>query len=120
VSAHELIAAAKTGVDHRHAGPQRVARVIQAAGACNSTDGSGCDGTHSVREMQACGNCASEAVHACRDFARDTLHASRPGRNPPPSDNLASRRVAEKTGMQHLEGDHGGGIPVRTVLGMTL
>lgn len=62
---------------------------------------------------------ASEAAAACRDFARDELHASQLVAIIHP-DNVASRRVAEKIGMQHLEDDHNGSIPLRTVLGMSL
>ncbi|HLR97695.1 MAG TPA: hypothetical protein VK053_24455 [Jiangellaceae bacterium] len=32
------------------------------------------------------------------------------------ADQQGSRWVAEKIGMQHLEDDHGGSIPIRTVL----
>lgn len=62
---------------------------------------------------------ATEAGVACRDFAREELHATELVAIVSP-DNTASRSVAEKIGMQHLEDDHGGDIAVRTVLGMSL
>lgn len=55
---------------------------------------------------------------ACRDFARDVLGVPllvaiiHPG-------NVASRRVAERMGMQQLEDDMGGSL-VRTVMGIEL
>lgn len=62
---------------------------------------------------------ATEAAAQCRDFARDVLHAEKLVAIIHP-ENLASRRVAEKIGMQHLEDDHCGNIALRTVLGMRL
>lgn len=62
---------------------------------------------------------ATEAARACRDFARDELRAERLVAIIHP-DNIASRRVAEKVGMSHVEDDHGGAIAVRTVFGMNL
>ncbi|MFG6401499.1 GNAT family N-acetyltransferase [Microbacterium sp. P04] len=61
---------------------------------------------------------ATEAAAACRDFARDTVGARDLVAIIHP-DNRASERVAGKIGMTRLDDDHGGGIPVRTVLGMT-
>lgn len=62
---------------------------------------------------------ATEAAAACRDFARETLNAPRLVAIIHP-ENTASRRVAEKLGMQPVDEDHGGPIPVRTVMGMDL
>jgi len=62
---------------------------------------------------------ATEAAAACRDFARDTLQAPRLVAIIHP-ENTASRRVAEKLGMGPVDEDHGGPIPVRTVMGMNL
>lgn len=62
---------------------------------------------------------ATEAAEACKVFARDELRAQQLVAIIHP-DNMASRRVAEKIGMRHIEDDHGGTIAVRTVLGMEL
>jgi len=74
-------------------------------------------GYHVRRDVQGRGY-ASEAALACRDFARDVLGVTllvaiiHPG-------NVASRRVAERMGMQQLEDDMGGSM-VRTVMGIEL
>lgn len=74
-------------------------------------------GYHVRRDLQGRGY-ASEAALACRDFARDVLGVPllvaiiHPG-------NVASRRVAERMGMQQLEDDMGGSM-VRTVMGIEL
>jgi RimJ/RimL family protein N-acetyltransferase len=62
---------------------------------------------------------ATEAAAACRDFARERIGARELVAIIHPQ-NRASERVAEKIGMRRLEDDHGGGLPVRSVLGMTL
>ena len=75
-------------------------------------------GYHVRAEMQGRGY-ATEAAAACRDFARDTLGAVhlvaiiRP-------DNTASRRVAQKIGLEFEEDDRGGTIDVRSVYGSRL
>ncbi|BCW62149.1 GNAT family N-acetyltransferase [Arthrobacter sp. StoSoilB22] len=74
-------------------------------------------GYHVRRDVQGRGY-ASEAALASRDFARDVLGVPllvaiiHPG-------NVASRRVAERMGMQQLEDDMGGSL-VRTVMGIDL
>lgn len=74
-------------------------------------------GYHVRRDVQGRGY-ASEAALASRDFARDVLGVPllvaiiHPG-------NVASRRVAERMGMQQLEDDMGGSL-VRTVMGIEL
>jgi RimJ/RimL family protein N-acetyltransferase len=75
-------------------------------------------GYHIRTDAQGLGY-ATEAAAACRNFARDELHAQRLVAIIHP-DNTSSRRVAEKIGMQHLEDDLGGAIAARTVLGMQL
>jgi RimJ/RimL family protein N-acetyltransferase len=75
-------------------------------------------GYHMRSDVQGRGY-ATEAAAACKDFARDVLHAHRIVAIIHP-DNVASRRVAEKIGMQHIEDDHAGAIAVRTVLGVQL
>ncbi|WP_211877232.1 GNAT family N-acetyltransferase [Pseudarthrobacter albicanus] len=75
-------------------------------------------GYHIRGEFQGRGY-ATEAAAACRNFARDELHAQQLIAIIHP-DNASSRRVAEKIGMQPLEDHHGGAIAVRTVLGMQL
>ena len=75
-------------------------------------------GYHVRTDRQGAGY-ATEAAAACRDFARDTLKSPRLVAIIHP-DNTASRRVAEKLGMQPVDEDHGGPIPVRTVMGMDL
>lgn len=62
---------------------------------------------------------ATEAAAACRDFARGQLEAPELIAIIHP-DNSASRRVAEKIGMHHLEDDFTGSIPLRSVFGMML
>lgn len=62
---------------------------------------------------------ATEAAAACRDLARNAVRARRLVALIHP-ENTASRRVAEKLGMQPVEEDHGGPVPVRTVMGMDL
>lgn len=59
---------------------------------------------------------ASEAAAACRDFARDFLRSSELVANIHPG-NAASRRVAQKIGMHHIE-DHLSGSILCTVYGM--
>lgn len=49
---------------------------------------------------------ATEAAAACRDFARDTLGAPELIAKIDPA-NAASRRVAEKIGMSHVDDDAG-------------
>ena len=75
-------------------------------------------GYHVRTDRQGAGY-ATEAAAACRDFARDTLKSPRLVAIIHP-ENTASRRVAEKLGMQPVDEDHGGPIPVRTVMGMDL
>ncbi len=62
---------------------------------------------------------ATAAAAACRDFARDELHIERLVAIVHP-DNVASRRVAEKIGMRHIEDDHTSASAPRTVLGIRL
>lgn len=73
-------------------------------------------GYHMRADIQGQGF-ATEAANACKDFARDVLRARHLVAIIHP-DNMASRRVAEKIGMHHLEDDLGGDIAVRSVLGM--
>lgn len=75
-------------------------------------------GYHMKSEVQGHGF-ATEAANACKDFARDVLHTNRLVAITHP-ENIASRRVAEKLGMTHVEDDFGGSIAVRTVMGMEL
>lgn len=75
-------------------------------------------GYHMRADVQGQGY-ATEAAFACKDFARDELHANHLVAIVHP-DNVASRRVAEKIGMHHVEDDHGGNIAIRTVLGLQL
>lgn len=75
-------------------------------------------GYHVRADRQGAGY-ATEAAAACRNFARDTLRSRRLVAIIHP-ENTASRRVAEKLGMQPVDEDHGGPIPVRTVMGMDL
>lgn len=75
-------------------------------------------GYHVRSDRQGAGY-ATEAAAACRDFARDALKSPRLVAIIHP-ENTASRRVAEKLGMQPVDEDHGGPIPVRTVMGMGL
>lgn len=74
-------------------------------------------GYHVVPALQGRG-LATEAASACRDAARDVLGSPELIALVHP-ENTASRRVAEKIGMSHIEDDHGGAV-VRTVMGMTL
>ena len=75
-------------------------------------------GYHVRAGMQGRGY-ATEAATACRDFARDALEAVHlvaiihPG-------NTASRRVAQKIGLEFEEDDHGAMIHVRSVYGARL
>lgn len=75
-------------------------------------------GYHVRAELQRRGF-ATEAAEACRDFARehtreeDLVAIIHP-------DNIASRRVAEKIGMQRVPDALGGAIPVRIVMAMPL
>ncbi|GAA1714506.1 GNAT family N-acetyltransferase [Isoptericola hypogeus] len=62
---------------------------------------------------------ATEAAAACRDFARDVLGAGELVAIVHP-DNVASRRVAEKIGMRHVDDDLAGPLALRTVMGMRL
>jgi len=75
-------------------------------------------GYHVRAEMQGRGY-ATEAAAACRDFARDILGAAHLVAIIHP-DNRASRRVAEKIGLEFEEEDHGGTIDVRSVYGSGL
>lgn len=75
-------------------------------------------GYHVRADVQGCGY-ATEAAAACKDFARDELHAQQLVAIIHP-DNVASRRVAEKIGMRHIEDDLGGETTVRSVLGVQL
>jgi len=75
-------------------------------------------GYHVRAEYQGRGF-ATEAAAACRDYARDVLKAAKLVALIHP-DNAASRRVAKKIGMRPEDEDHGGPIPVRTVMGMDL
>ncbi|UFU08252.1 GNAT family N-acetyltransferase [Ruania halotolerans] len=62
---------------------------------------------------------ASEAAAACRDFAREALGAGELVAIIHP-ENHASRRVAEKIGMVHVDDIDPGHDGARTVLGMDL
>lgn len=62
---------------------------------------------------------ATEAATACRDFARSQLGAKELVAIVHPR-NTASRRVAERIGMRHIDDDHGEPGQTRTVLGMNL
>ena len=75
-------------------------------------------GYHVRADLQGLGF-ATEAAAACRDFARLHTDATQLVAIIHP-DNRASERVAEKIGMIRLEDDHGGSLPVRSVLGMEL
>ncbi|WP_394771563.1 GNAT family N-acetyltransferase [Lacisediminihabitans sp.] len=75
-------------------------------------------GYHVRPESQGLGY-ATEAAAACRDFARDVLKAPHLVAIIHP-DNVPSRRVAEKIGLQFEEDDHGGSIAVRSVYGSEL
>jgi RimJ/RimL family protein N-acetyltransferase len=75
-------------------------------------------GYHVRRDRQGQGY-ATEAAKACRDFARDVLGASELVAIIHP-DNTASRRIAEKIGMEHVDDDTTGSRGSRTVMGMAL
>ena len=78
-------------------------------------------GYHVRRELQGRGY-ASEAASACLDFARDVVGVGLLVAIIHP-DNAASRRVAERLAMRHLEDDGGGSggeHMVRTVMGVEL
>ena len=75
-------------------------------------------GYHVRTEMQGRGY-ATEAAQACRDFGRDVLETPHLVAIIHP-DNIASRRVAEKIGLEFEEDDHGGTIDVRSVYGSRL
>lgn len=82
-------------------------------------------GYHVRADLQGRGY-ATEAAAACRDHARDALGSPELVAIIHPA-NTASRRVAEKIGMRHVDDDVSGaratcealGIPSRTVMGMT-
>lgn len=74
-------------------------------------------GYHVIRAAQGQGY-ATEAAIACRDYARNVVGSKDLVAIIHP-DNEASERVARKLGMHRLQDDHGGTIPVRTVLGMS-
>ena len=74
-------------------------------------------GYHVRKDLQGRGY-ATEAAVACLELARDVLKAGRLVAIIHP-DNAASRRVAERLGMRHLEDDRGGEL-VRTVMGVEL
>ena len=75
-------------------------------------------GYHVRAEMQGRGY-ATEAAAACRDFARDALGAVHLVAIIHP-DNTASRRVAQKIGLEFEEDDRAGTINVRSVYGSRL
>lgn len=74
-------------------------------------------GYHVRLELQGRGY-ATEAASACLEYARDVVRAGRLVAIIHP-DNLASRRVAERIGMRHLEDDLAGSL-VRTVMAVEL
>lgn len=74
-------------------------------------------GYHVRADLQGRGF-ATEAAQASKDLARDNHLAPELVAIIHPH-NTASRRVAEKIGLVHIADDHDGGIPVRTVLGLT-
>ncbi|MDP5225661.1 MULTISPECIES: GNAT family N-acetyltransferase [Arthrobacter] len=75
-------------------------------------------GYHVLPEFQGHG-LATEAASACRDHAREVLLAPELVAIIHP-ENLASRRVAEKLGMEHREDDRPGTADARTVMAMDL
>ena len=75
-------------------------------------------GYHVRSAMQGRGY-ATEAAAACRDFARDALGAVHLVAIIHP-DNTASRRVAQKIGLEFEEDDRAGAIEVRSVYGSRL
>lgn len=74
-------------------------------------------GYHVRRDRQGQGY-ATEAAGACRDFARDVLGATELVAIIHPA-NVASRRIAEKIGMRHVD-DTTGSRGTHTVMGMEL
>ena len=62
---------------------------------------------------------ATEAAAACKEFALAELDVVQLVAIIHP-ENMASRRVAEKIGMSHIENDHGGTIASRMVFGVQL
>ena len=75
-------------------------------------------GYHVRADMQGRGY-ATEAAAACRDFARDVLKAVHLVAIIHP-DNTASRRVAQKIGLEFEEDDRAGMNDVRSVYGARL
>ena len=75
-------------------------------------------GYHMRAEMQGRGY-ATEAAAACRDFARDILEAVHLVAIIHP-DTTASRRVAQKIGLEFEEDDRCGAINTRSVSGSRL
>ena len=75
-------------------------------------------GYHVRAEMQGRGY-ATEAAAACRDFARDVFGAVHLVAIIHP-DNAASRRVAQKIGLEFEEDDRVGTIDIRSVYGSRL
>ncbi|MET0843808.1 MAG: GNAT family N-acetyltransferase [Mycetocola sp.] len=75
-------------------------------------------GYHVRAELQGLGY-ATEAAAACRVFATDVLEAAHLVAIIHP-DNTASKRVAEKIGLEFEENDHGGVTDVRSVYGSRL
>ncbi|TFB84134.1 N-acetyltransferase [Cryobacterium algoricola] len=75
-------------------------------------------GYHVRAELQGRGY-ATEAASACLDFARDIVQAAHLVAIIHP-DNRASRRVAEKIGLEFEEDDLGGAIDIRLVYGSLL
>ena len=75
-------------------------------------------GYHVRVEMQRRGY-ATEAATACRDFARDALKAVHLVAIIHP-ENIASKRVAQKIGLEFQEDDRGGTIHIRSVYGARL
>ncbi|SEI77428.1 Protein N-acetyltransferase, RimJ/RimL family [Arthrobacter sp. yr096] len=74
-------------------------------------------GYHVRSDLQGRGY-ATEAASACLEFARDAVGAALLVAIIHP-DNVASRRVAERLGMRHLEDELSGSL-VRTVMGVDL
>ena len=75
-------------------------------------------GYHVRAELQGQGY-ATAAAAACRDFARNALRAAHLVAIIHP-DNTASKRVAEKIGLEFEENDHGCAPDVRSVYGAPL
>jgi len=74
-------------------------------------------GYHVRLDLQGRGY-ATEAASACLEYARDVVDVDRLVAIIDPN-NVASRRVAERVGMRHLEDDLAGSM-VRTVMGIEL